>query len=60
MADKSPRHTTSKKPSKTIKQKRAAKKLKVDQAARRDVVGAVRATSEPSQARRTAVPRRRN
>jgi hypothetical protein len=46
MADKSPRHTTIKKPSKTIKQKRAAKKLKVEQAARRDVVAAVLATGE--------------
>jgi len=42
MADKSPRHATSKKPSKTIKQKRAAKKLKVQQAARRGVLAAVR------------------
>ncbi len=42
MADKSPRDTTMKKPSKTIKQKRAAKKLKVQQAARRDVLAAVR------------------
>jgi hypothetical protein len=42
MADKSPRHATSKKPSKTIKQKRAAKKLKVQQAAWRDVLAAVR------------------
>jgi hypothetical protein len=31
MADKSPRHATVKKPSKTIKQKRAAKKLKLEQ-----------------------------
>jgi hypothetical protein len=45
MADKSPRHATMKKPSKTIKQKRAAKKLKVQQAARRDVVAAVRPVS---------------
>jgi hypothetical protein len=52
MADKSPRHATVKKPSKTIKQKRAAKKLKVEQAARRDVVAAVLTTSEPGQARR--------
>jgi hypothetical protein len=42
MADKSPRHTTSKKPTKTIKPKRAAKKLKVQQAARRDIVAAIR------------------
>ena len=42
MADKSPRHATSKKPSMTIKQKRAAKKLKLEQAARHDVVAAVR------------------
>jgi hypothetical protein len=42
MADKSPRHATMKKPCKTIKQKRAVKKLKVQQAARRDVVAAVR------------------
>ena len=32
MADKSPRGATVKKPSKTIKQKRAAKKLKLEQA----------------------------
>jgi hypothetical protein len=42
MADKSPRHATVKNPSRTIKQKRAAKKLKVEQAARREVVAAVR------------------
>jgi len=42
MADKSPRHTAVKKPSKTIKQKRAAKKLKLEQATRRDVMAAVR------------------
>jgi hypothetical protein len=42
MADESPRHSTSKKPSKTIKHKRAAKKLKVQQAARRDIVAAIR------------------
>jgi hypothetical protein len=42
MADKSPRHATVKKPSKTIKQKRAAKKLKLEQAAGRDVMAAVR------------------
>jgi hypothetical protein len=52
MADKSPRHATSKKPSKTVKQKRAAKKLKVQQAARRDVVAAVLATGELTQTRR--------
>jgi hypothetical protein len=42
MADKSPRHATIKKPSKTIKQKRAAKKLKLEQGARRDVMAAIR------------------
>ena len=42
MADKSPRHATVKKPSKTIKQKRAAKMLKLEQAARRDIVAAIR------------------
>jgi hypothetical protein len=42
MVDKSPRHATSKKPSKTITQKRAAKKLKVQQATRRVIVAAVR------------------
>jgi hypothetical protein len=42
MGDKSPRHATIKKPSKTIKQKRATKKLKVEQATRRDVMAAVR------------------
>jgi hypothetical protein len=42
MADKSPRHATIKKPSKTIKQKRAAKKIKLEQATRRDVMAAVR------------------
>jgi hypothetical protein len=42
----------SKKPSKTIKQKRAAKKLKVEQAARHDIVAAVLTTSEPTQSRR--------
>jgi hypothetical protein len=52
MADKSPRHGTSRKPSKTIKQKRAAKKLKVQQAARRDIVAAVLATGELTQTRR--------
>jgi hypothetical protein len=52
MADKSQRHNTIKKPSKTIKQKRAAKKLKVEQAARRDVVAAVLATGELTQTRR--------
>jgi hypothetical protein len=51
MADKSPRRTTIKKPSKTIKQKRAAKKLKVEQAAQRDVVAAVLAPGEPTQTR---------
>jgi hypothetical protein len=49
MADKSPRHATVKKPSKTIKQKRAAKKLKLEQAARHDVVAAVLATGEQHQ-----------
>jgi hypothetical protein len=52
MADKSPRRATIKKPSKTIKQKRATKKLKVGQAARRDIVAAVLATGEPTQASR--------
>ena len=42
MADKSPRHASIKKPSKTIKQKRAAKKLKLEQATRRDVAAAIR------------------
>jgi len=42
MADKSPRRATVKKPSRTIEQKRAAKKLKVEQAARRGVVAGVR------------------
>jgi hypothetical protein len=42
MGDKSPRHATIKKPSKTIKPKRAAKKLKLEQATRRDVLAAVR------------------
>ncbi len=42
MADKSPRHATVKKPSKTIKQKRAAKKLKLEQATRRDIAAAIR------------------
>jgi hypothetical protein len=42
MADKSPRQATMKKPSKTIKQKRAAKKHKVEQAARHEVAAAVR------------------
>jgi hypothetical protein len=42
MADKSPRHATVKKPSKTIKQERAAKKLKLEQATRRDVAAAIR------------------
>ena len=41
MADKSPRGATVKKPSKTIKQKRAAKKLKLEQVTRRDVMAAV-------------------
>jgi hypothetical protein len=49
MADKSPRHATVKKPSKTIKQKRAARKLKLEQAARHDVVAAVLATGEQHQ-----------
>ncbi len=42
MADKSPRHATVKKPSKTIKQKRATKKLKLEQGAGRDVAAAIR------------------
>ena len=42
MADKSPRGATVKKPSKTIKQKRAAKKLKLEQCARRDIAAAIR------------------
>ena len=42
MGDKSPRGATVKKPSKTIKRKRAAKKLKLEQRARRDVLAAVR------------------
>ena len=42
MGDKSPRHATVKKPSKTIKQKRVAKKLKLEQGARRDVMAAIR------------------
>ena len=42
MADKSPRHASIKKPSKTIKQKRAAKKLKLEQATRRDIAAAIR------------------
>jgi len=42
MAAKSPRRATSKKPSKTVKRKRVAKKLEVQQAARRDVPAAVR------------------
>jgi hypothetical protein len=42
MADKSPRHATIKKPSKTIKQKRAAKKLKLEQTTRRDIAAAIR------------------
>ena len=37
-----PRHATVKKPSKTIKQKRAAKKLKLEQATRRDIAAAIR------------------
>jgi hypothetical protein len=41
MGDKSPRHASVKKPSKTIKQKRAAKKLKLEQVTRRDVMAAV-------------------
>ena len=41
MADKSPRHASVKKPSKTINQKRAAKKLKLEQVTRRDVMAAV-------------------
>ena len=48
MADKSPRHATIKKPSKTIKQKRAAKKLKLEQVTRRDVIAAS-TTGEPNQ-----------
>ena len=42
MAGKSPPHATSKKPSKTIKQKRDAKRFKVQQAARRDIMAVVR------------------
>jgi hypothetical protein len=42
MADKSPRGAAVKKPSKTIRQKRAAKKLKLEQGARRDVAAAIR------------------
>jgi hypothetical protein len=42
MSDKSPRHATNKKPSMTIKQKRAAKKLKLEKATRHDVLPAVR------------------
>ena len=42
MGDKSPRHATIKRPSKTIKQKRTAKKFKLEQATRRDVMAAVR------------------
>jgi hypothetical protein len=45
MADKSPRRATITKPSKTIKQKRAAKKLKVEAAARRELLAAVLAIS---------------
>jgi hypothetical protein len=41
MGDKSPRHASIKKPSKTINQKRAAKKLKLEQVTRRDVMAAV-------------------
>jgi hypothetical protein len=40
MPDKSPRHATIKKPSQPIKNKRAAKKLKLEQTARRDVIAA--------------------
>ena len=39
--EKSPRHASVKKPSKTIKQKRAAKKLKLEQVTRHDVMAAV-------------------
>ena len=42
MGDKSPRHASIKKPSKTINQKRAAKKLKLEQCARRDIAAAIR------------------
>jgi hypothetical protein len=52
MADKSPRRATVKKPSKTIKQKRAAKKLRVEQGARRNIVSAVLATDELTRTRR--------
>jgi hypothetical protein len=51
MADKSPRRATIKKPSKTIKQKRDAKKLKREQTARRDVIIAALATDNPTQHR---------
>jgi hypothetical protein len=52
MPDKSLRRATVKKPSKTIKQKRAAKKLKVEQANRRGIVAAVVATDELTRTRR--------
>jgi hypothetical protein len=42
MADKSPRHASIKRPSKTIKQKRAAKKIRLEQATRRDIAAAIR------------------
>jgi len=42
MGDKSPRGASVKKPSKTIKQKRAAKKLKLEQVTRRDIAAAIR------------------
>ena len=41
MGDKSPRHASVNKPSKTIKQKRAAKKIKLEQVTTRDVMAAV-------------------
>jgi hypothetical protein len=40
MPDKSPRHASIKKPSRPIKDKRADKKLKLEQATRRDVITA--------------------
>jgi hypothetical protein len=52
MPDKTSRRATVKKPSKTIKQKRAAKRLKVEQANRRDIVAAVIATDELTRTRR--------
>jgi hypothetical protein len=42
MPDKSPRHASIKKPSQPIKQKRAAKKLKLERAARHAVSATLR------------------